>query len=321
MASPPLTNIDLLNACDIFPRAPSSAHTTAFANYIHFRTAAHPTTTLGLMLPSVAMTFQHLPDWALNLEAQPRTLTLTAGNDAESRSAAMAKTTAAMRETGHFEILGKWRDELYVVYGPEGEEVLRLERACSQLFGVVTYGVHLTAFERENGLKIWVPRRAKDKQTFPGMLDNSVAGGISAGESAWDSLVRECGEEASLSPEVAGKAREVGAVTYFYVSGKNSGGEEGLLQPECQFVYDLDLSGIDVELKPNDDEVAGFELMNVARVKEALRDGEFKPNCALVMLDFLVRHGEVTPRNEKRYLEIVARLHRRLEFPIAEFAV
>ena len=322
MATPPLSNLDLINACDVFPYAPSEAHSAQLDHLVHFRIAAIPTTTLGLMLPSVAMTFEHLPDWELDLDSTPRTLTLTAGTDAPTRSAAMAKTTAAMRATGHFAILRKWRDELYAVYGPEGKEMLRLERSASQLFGVVTYGVHMTAFRRESGgLSIWVPRRAANKQTFPSMLDNSVAGGISAGEAPWNCLMRECLEEASLPEDIAQKAVEVGAVTYFYVSGARSGGEERLLQPECQLVYDLDLTGLEVELKPNDDEVEGFEVMDVELVKSALARGEFKPNCALVMLDFLIRHGEVTPRNEKAYLDIVARLHRKLEFPMAEFPV
>jgi len=46
-------------------------------------------------------------------------------------------------------------------------------------------------------------------------------------------------------------------------------------------------------------------------------EGAFKPNCALVVLEFLVRHGILTAENEPDYVEIVARLHRRLEFPTA----
>ncbi len=45
--------------------------------------------------------------------------------------------------------------------------------------------------------------------------------------------------------------------------------------------------------------------------------GEFKPNCALVLLDFFVRHGIVTAENEPDYIDIVSRLHRRVEFPTA----
>jgi hypothetical protein len=32
------------------------------------------------------------------------------------------------------------------------------------------------------------------------------------------------------------------------------------------------------------------------------------------MIDFFVRHGLITPENEKHYSEIVARVHRRMPF-------
>ena len=66
-----------------------------------------------------------------------------------------------------------------------------------------------------------------------------------------------------------------------------------MLQPEVQYIYDLELAE-DVEPKPSDDEVEAFELMTVDEAKVALRDGEFKPNCAVVLLDFFVRHGILT---------------------------
>jgi len=129
-------------------------------------------------------------------------------------------------------------------------------------------------------------------------------------------MVREANEEASL-PEtlVRERTKAVGAVTYFHIRDERAGGETNLLQPEIQYVYDLELPE-DVVPKPSDDEVEEFYLWDVGKVKEALRDGEFKPNCACVLLDFFVRHGILTQGNERDYLEIVGRLHRRMEFPV-----
>jgi len=56
-------------------------------------------------------------------------------------------------------------------------------------------------------------------------------------------------------------------------------------------------------------------LMDMEQVKAELAKGSFKPNCSLVLLDFFIRHGIITPENESDYLEIGSRLHRRLEFP------
>jgi len=133
---------------------------------------------------------------------------------------------------------------------------------------VVTYGVHLTAYvKNESGIKIWVPRRSKTKQTFPGMLDNTVAGGIASGEDKFESLVREAMEEASLPEElVRREVKEGGQVTYLYVSGEKRGGEMGLMFPECQFVYDLELP-VEVVPQVNDCEVEVCSLPVPDRLK------------------------------------------------------
>ncbi|KAK5165274.1 uncharacterized protein LTR77_009372 [Saxophila tyrrhenica] len=323
IAPGPKSNLDLINECDNFPYY----HTNPKLYLAHVNTyyglfvAAYPETELGYILPSVAEVFRGLAGWKLDDEA--RSLTLTAGSNEAERSQAIEATTKAMRETDHFAVLKGWRDELYPVYGPNGELLFSIERAASALFGIVTYGVHMSAYtygKREGAegekkeMRIWVPRRAATKQTYGGMLDNTVAGGIATGESAFESLVREAQEEASLPEDVVRRdAKAVGTVTYFHIRDQRAGGETRLLQPECQYVYDLELAE-DVVPKPSDDEVAGFELKNVEEVKQALKDGEFKPNCAMVLLDFFVRHGILTP-DEPGYIEMVSRLHRRLEFP------
>ena len=60
---------------------------------------------------------------------------------------------------------------------------------------------------------------------------------------------------------------------------------------------------------------SGFELMTIPQVQEALvQEGLFKPNCAVVMLDFLIRHGFVTPDNTPDYVDIVTQLHNDLSY-------
>ncbi|OCK80196.1 thiamin pyrophosphokinase-related protein-like protein [Lepidopterella palustris CBS 459.81] len=310
------SNLDLINDCDSFPyyQSDPSTYFASVSTYYSLRVASleYP---LGYILPSVAEIFRGLPSWAI--DDDERTLTLTAGSTAFERSDAVMKTVVAMRETGHFQVLQKWRNELYPVYGKKKELLFNVERCASPLLGIVTYGVHLVAFVKgkEGEIKIWIPRRARNKQTYGGMLDNAVAGGIASGESPFESLIRECWEEASLPEKlVRERAKACGTVTYFYVRDERAGGETKLMQPECQYVYDMELPE-DVIPKPGDDEVEEFYLWSVDEVKEALARAEFKPNCALVMLDFFVRHGILTCENEKDYVEIVSRLHRRLEFP------
>jgi 8-oxo-dGTP pyrophosphatase MutT (NUDIX family) len=313
--------LPIVNEVDSFPYPyPSlSAYVEKVHSYFHFRVEGH---TVGYMLPSVAFTFVHLPGWKLDIESMPWTLTLVAGRDESGRTAAMANTINAMRETGHFKALEGWRDELYAVYDPRnpGCPLLLLERSAAQLFGVVTYGVHMTAYcidpsrSSLDAYQIWVPRRSKTKQTYPGMLDNTVAGGLGANEDQHNCLVREAEEEASLPEEITAQAKLVGTVSYFHISDGRSGSGTGLLQPECQFVYDLDLTDKNVVLKPGDSEVEHFELMPARELWAKLLAREFKPNSALVLIEFFIRHGICPVAVDSTYGETVARLHRRLEF-------
>ncbi|KAF2755379.1 thiamine pyrophosphokinase-related protein-like protein [Pseudovirgaria hyperparasitica] len=310
------SNLDLVNECDGFPyhQVDAIAYAQHVATYYHFQVEGFECT-IGYLLPSVAEVLRGLPNW--ELDDDERTITLIGCNNAPERTVAMTATAMAMKATGHFKVLEKWRNEQYGVYGPRQQLLFDLERSATPLFGLVTYGVHMNAYVKSKAgeLKIWIPRRAKTKQTYGGMLDNAVAGGISSGEKPYECLVRESSEEASLQEDIVRKnVKAAGTVTYFYIRDERAGGETNLLQPECQYVYDLELPE-DVIPKPNDDEVEQFYLWTVGEVRKALARGEFKPNCAMVMLDFFIRHGIITPENEDDYIEIVSRLHRRLEFP------
>jgi len=296
--------IQVLSKLSSFPyyQSDSAAYFTSISAYYQLRVANHDYA-VGHVLSSVAEIFRGLNDWAI--DDDERTLTLTAGATEAERSHVVMRTVVAMRETKHFQVLQKWRNELYPVYGRNRELLFNVERCASPLLGVVTYAVHMTAFVRlkDGSMKIWIPRRARNKQTYGGMLDNTVAGGIASGEVPFEGLVRECEEEASL-PEalVRERARACGTVTYCYIRDERAGGETRLLQPECQYVYDLELPG-DVVPKPCDGEVEEFYLWSIKEVQEAMSKAEFKPNCALVMLDFFIRHGILTSENEKDYIE------------------
>jgi len=90
---------------------------------------------------------------------------------AQARSAALREIVLRWREAGTFAgVIGGrlWRNELYGVYANPfvrtPEPALVLERSACALFGIVTYGVHMTVFTHD--FKVWVPRRSKTKQTF-----------------------------------------------------------------------------------------------------------------------------------------------------------
>ncbi len=164
--------------------------------------------------------------------------------------------------------------------------------------------------------KLWISKRSQTVAVYPGLLDNCVAGGISTGEIPFESLVREAHEEASL-PEnlVRQKAKACGTLSYFHARDRRAGGELGLLQPDVQFLFEVELPD-EVHLKPFDDEVEWYQLWDVKQIKYALAAKLFKPSFALVILDFFIRHGILTESNEPDYVEICSRIHRTLEFSV-----
>jgi 8-oxo-dGTP pyrophosphatase MutT (NUDIX family) len=304
---------------DSFPYYSESpeAFKQAISNYYHLKFQGYEAT-LGYVPSSVVKRLPLLDLW--KLDEVRKVLTWVAITDPsvdEPQSRILAAYLQELRDQKFFSVLDGWRDELYPIYGPGRKLLLNMERSATPLFGIVTYGVHMTAYVRtEEGLKIWTPRRAKTKQTYPGMMDNTVAGGITTGERPLECLIREAQEEASLPEDIVRNAKSCGTLTYFHVRDARAGGETGLCQPECQYVYDLELPE-DVIPKPGDNEAVDFQLLTVLEVQEAMAGGKFKPNCALLILDFFIRHGILTPENEPDYAQIVPRLHRKLEFHMA----
>ena len=269
------------------------------------------------MLPSVVEGLQWPDYWVVD---HTKKTVLLRGSTLQERDDNVAKTLAMARESASFKVLKGWRNELYPVYGPDRKVLVNIERAGSALFGIMIYGIHMTGYVKtKDGLKIWVSRRSPTKQTYPSMLDNTVGGGIASGDMPLESMLREAHEEASFPKELlVQNLKCCGTVSYFDIRDERAapGAETGLLQPECIYVYDLEVPE-DFKPHPDDMEAEAFMLWDIPALQAALTRGEFKTNCALVLLDFFIRHGIVTPEEEKDYVEIVARLHRKLEFPSA----
>jgi 8-oxo-dGTP pyrophosphatase MutT (NUDIX family) len=280
------------------------------------------TTPLGYMTEAIFQKLAKVPTSVkgdLEVRRSKREIAVFQQATEPERSQKAAATVNLWRLHKEFQVLSGWRNELYPVYGPRNELLYSVERSASPLFGILTYGVHMTAFVRSkgssHGIKVWIPRRAAGKQTYGGMLDNTVAGGMATGEQPLDCLIREAEEEASLPRDLVEKsATSHGNVTYIYIRSAQATGETGLIQPECQYVYDLELPA-DITPKPNDSEVEEFYLWTVEEVQEHMAQGEFKPNCALLVLDFFIRWGILTSENEKDFEVIGRRIHRNLEFP------
>ncbi len=223
-------------------------------------------------------------------------------DDFAARNAAMDAALGALREAGEFP---GWRGETYPVMAEWGEEPLLLvERAACPWLGFRSWGVHLNGIVRKSdGLHMWVAFRARDKQTYAGMLDNMVAGGQPVGIGLLDNVVKECAEEAAIPEALARLAKPVGTISYCHQF-------EGGVKPDQQFCYDLELPEEFVP-RNTDGEVERFELWPIERVAEEVREtGRFKFNCNLVIIDFLIRHGLIDADSEPDYTALCLGLRR-----------
>ena len=180
----------------------------------------------------------------------------------------------------------RFRREVFDVRArPDGPVLAQIDRGAIPYFGIRATGVHLNGLvQRADGLHMWIARRAKDKLLDPGKLDHIVAGGIPAGHSPMETLIKEAAEEAAIPPELARQA--VPVACFGYAAERQEG-----LRRDWIYAYDVILPA-DFTPRPVDGEVEGFELWPVGRAFAAVRDtGDFKFNVNLVLIDLFIRQG------------------------------
>ena len=181
-----------------------------------------------------------------------------------------------------------------------GKEVFRLDRALVEMLGIRGYGVHMIAYTKsKKSYQLWIPKRNKTKSVAPSKLDNTVAGGVKAGEGVFESLRREALEEASITHSKLKSAKLVGTINYSWKKSACA------IRRDTLFLFDLE---VDSSFSPkcNDGEVENFKLMDWKKVLKLIQNTDsFKNNCALVIAHFLIRYGLLDNNNEKRYEEIL----------------
>lgn len=180
----------------------------------------------------------------------------------------------------HHELFDVWTD---MARPP----VARIDRGALPLFGLMAAGVHLNGLVRKaDGLHLWIARRSMTKRLDPGKLDHLVAGGIPAGHTAAQALVKEAAEEASLPPELVRTARPTADIRYALDR------PEGLRR-DVLHCFELELPP-DFVPTPADGEVEDFRLIPLSEAYVLVRDtDEFKFNVNLVLIDLFLRTGMI----------------------------
>ena len=245
----------------------------------------------------------------------------------EERSAAVAPALEALRQDG---LVPGWRDELYpctplaegsvadfhprlalpLLPVPEGA-LFELERAVATRLGIAQFGVHVNVFSRaaDGTPSVWVARRSPTKQTWPDHYDQCVAGGLAAGEDVALCAERECAEEASIDVDrdAVAPLRATSFVSYARLDDARAT-THGLPGVWLDYNYIFDVE-VDASFVPTaaDGEVASFERVDADALRRRLAVAEgdrgaqgaelphFTPAALLANVDFLCRHGCISP--------------------------
>ncbi len=199
-----------------------------------------------------------------------------------ARPDALPEIARALSVQGHY----RFRREAFDVRAnPAGAVLSTIDRGALPAFGIMAEGVHVNGLvHRPDGLHLWVARRAADKLLDPGKLDHIAAGGVSAGMTAWETMVKEGGEEAAIPEALAVTAVKRSELSYAMLR------PEGLRR-DLLHCYDLTLPDSFLPVAA-DGEVESFELWPIGRAYETVRNtDDFKFNVNLVLIDLFTRLG------------------------------
>jgi 8-oxo-dGTP pyrophosphatase MutT (NUDIX family) len=188
------------------------------------------------------------PELAAHLASWPKVFATSPDRVALLNPDGLAAVVEQLAKDG---FIPGWRNERYRI-----ADLFDLERAAARPFGLTTQAVHLNGIVGE---RMWLARRSATKPIDPGMLDNLVGGGVTAGLTQFQVLVKEAWEEAGIAAELAQKATPGGTMSVLREVAEG-------LQSEIISIYDLELPQ-DFEPRNQDGEVSEFQLLAFAAVE------------------------------------------------------
>lgn len=182
-----------------------------------------------------------------------------------------------------------WRNEAFDVM--DGSETLfSLERSLFRPLGLLSKAVHINGFtERDGETLMWIGTRSPYKAVDPDKLDNLVGGGVGSGESLVDACLREGFEEAGLSAEIMQNLTTANRILSQRMVSRG-------LHREHLFCYDLDVPAY-IQPENQDGEVAEFQLMSIEEIVQAILDGRFMHDAALITLNGLRNRDFIHPNH------------------------
>ncbi|MEQ9560256.1 MAG: DUF4743 domain-containing protein [Rhodospirillales bacterium] len=213
----------------------------------------------------------------------------------DQRTAAVSDAVRGLLGQAGF---GRWNDEYAAVDWRSDGSLYDHPRCAVARFGIRSFGAHVNGYTIDGDETcMWVSERGTNRDGFDGQLDTLAGGFISAGDDPLQVARREAVEEASIDDGLLPAITAAGAI-------KGQREFPFGLSPYGVFCFDLRLPA-GYRPTPQDDEVAGFELMSADVLLDALEHQRFKFNAVPVVIDWLLRYGQVDPR-DTRYIALSA---------------
>ena len=154
----------------------------------------------------------------------------------------------------------------------------------------MSQAVHLNGLvETEDGLRFWIGRRSPHKAVDPNKLDNLTGGGISSGERPSEAVCREGEEEAGIPASLTPHIRPTAQI--YSLRPVNRG-----VHNEILYIFDIVLPE-DFQPANQDGEVAGFELMDIPTLLDAMLGGHMMHDAQLVTIEACRRYGLINPKH------------------------
>lgn len=175
------------------------------------------------------------------------------------------------------------------------QQIFELNRSLLPFFGFPAYGVHCNGW-RKKGKKVFMflSKRSKNIEKFPGLYDNLVGGGQPSNISFRENLKKEAYEEVGLSKDLVKNAKINAFSKYSHVFNEN-------LHSAVIATYDLEFKN-NFFFNYNDGEVENVEEIEILDIFYLLEKEKIKPNCIIPILHFIIK-------NEKKFFDETA-LHK-----------
>lgn len=287
----------------------------------------------GLVLPDVVKSFRGDKMIApyFNFSGETREMVMRKQHcaDSEAFGAAMRRIRfAAQCLPG--EVFGSLRTdyigytlELPLLQAPAPH--MSVPQAIAGLLGIVTSGVHANLYhkDRDGCVRIWV------REGSSGQLEQCFRGLVLAPDRPTEPM------HTLLRIVQAETGRGDGSVvsrTTRLVSDATAGGEisfcgirdgpgtrpvdAGRPEPGIRHVFDLQVGDdfFPAEYEGPPANLPAFQLLSVGEARDALLEDRFSPTCAMVMLDFLIRHRLLAELPDRAAAKLEKRLRSGLPF-------